>query len=82
MMGVQELVDEDIERLADDDPTKLLANAKCFKPSDEEFIRQTIQNRLGGARQVTLIVKQQIQKAVDIETIDTLEAGTNRGRPL
>ena len=58
------LVADDQRRLTNVDSTKLLTDARCFNPNDEKFIRKTISTRLGGATQVTKIVKHQIQKAV------------------
>ena len=43
-----------------------LGNASCFSKNDEAFIKETIQNRLGGQDQVTKIVKKRLRDATGL----------------
>jgi len=42
-------------------PTSMLENANCFKEKDGEFIQNTINDRLGGKRQVSMIIRHQFR---------------------
>ena len=58
---LRELVKEDEASLRADDPVSMLENASCFKGSDAVFIRDMIKNRLGGKRQVSMIIRHQFR---------------------
>ena len=55
------LVEEDESSLRTDDPTSMLEDAQCFKQEDAEHIRNTIRDRLGGKRQVSMIIRHQFR---------------------
>ena len=51
---------------------KLLTEARCHKISDEDFIINTIDNRLGGKDQVALLVTTYFLEAVGISLFCSL----------
>ena len=72
------LVEEDKAGLQADDPTAMLEGAECFNPKDEEYIRSTIRDRLGGKRQVSMIIRHQFRSLAGVEGGGGLVASSGR----
>ena len=58
---LRDLVKGDDASLRTGNPTSMLENANCFKEKDGEFIQNTINDRLGGKRQVSMIIRHQFR---------------------
>ena len=65
MRSVMAVVNEDRLRMLEPDldshtgDALLLSQAHCFNSNDEQYIRETVQEKLGGTEQVARIVKRQ-----------------------